>query len=309
MRRSTEFARVAGALAGVLLGGAAWAATDAERIDTLEKQVAQMEATRPARGDEGLPLHGFLDVGGAYRSNGGPRGFGVGNLDFYLAPRIGDRIKGLVELTFEVDSATGELETDLERAQLGYVFGDFATAWAGRFHSPWGYWNTAYHHGAQIQTSITRPQFLEFEDHGGIIPAHTVGLWATGVVPLDAGKVSYDLFGGNSARIDLNPPTTPASGELNPNQATATNHHGSVGFNLGYVFPGVFEGLKAGLHGYTATIDDNAVAPNSTRVRFGGGYLVYLENDWEILGEYYEFSNLDLSGGTGTHRSRAAYLQ
>src|SRR5262249_56034882 len=91
MRRSTEFARVAGALAGVLLGGAAWAATDAERIDTLEKQVAQMEATRPARGDEGLPLHGFLDVGGAYRSNGGPRGFGVGDLAFYPAPRTGRR--------------------------------------------------------------------------------------------------------------------------------------------------------------------------------------------------------------------------
>src|SRR5215831_10396761 len=123
MRRSTEFVRVAGALAGVMLGGMAWAATDAERIDALEKQVSQLEAKGPTRGDEGLPLHGFLDVGAAYRSNGGPRGFGVGNLDFYLTPRIGDRIKGLVELTFEVDSVTGELETDLERAQFGNVLG------------------------------------------------------------------------------------------------------------------------------------------------------------------------------------------
>src|SRR5215467_4308170 len=126
-QRPAEIAGLAGAFAGALFACVAWAATDAERIDALEKQVTQMEASRPARGDEGLPLHGFLDVDAGYRSNGGPRGFGLGNLDFYLAPRIGDRIKGLVELTFEINN-TGELETDLERAQLGYVFGDAATA-------------------------------------------------------------------------------------------------------------------------------------------------------------------------------------
>jgi hypothetical protein len=307
--RSVEILRLVGALAGALLGACAWAATDAERIDALEKQVSQMEATRPARGDEGLPLHGFLDVDAGYRSNGGPRGAALGDLDFYLTPRIGDRIRGLIELNFEVDKNTGELETDLERAQLGYVFSDAATLWAGRFHSPWGYWNTAFHHGAQIQTSITRPQFLEFEDHGGIIPAHTVGLWVTGATPLGAGKLGYDLFGGNSARIDLDSTGTPGSGVLNPNNAAATNHHGSVGFNLAYVFAGALQGLKLGLHGYSATIDDNAALPNSTRVRFAGGYFAYLENDWEILGEYYRFSNLDLSGASGTHASSAAYVQ
>jgi hypothetical protein len=306
-RRSVEIVRLVGALAGTLLGGAAWAATDAERIDALEKQVTELEASRPARGDEGLPLHGFADVNVGARNNGGPRGFALGNLDFYLTPRIGDRIKGLIELNFETKSS-GELETDLERLQIGYVFSDVATVWAGRFHSPWGYWNTAYHHGQQIQTSVTRPKFLEFEDLGGIIPAHTVGMWATGTMPAGAGKLSYDLFGGNSPRIDLNA-GTPGSGELNPNTAAATNRHASFGFNLGYLFPGALQGLKLGLHGYTATIDDDAVPPDSTRLRFAGGYLVYLENDWEVLGEYYGFNNLDLSGGSDTHRSRAGYLQ
>src|SRR5215831_287774 len=308
MRRSTEFVRVAGALAATLLGCTAWAATDAERIDALEKQVSQLEATRPALFDLGLPLHGFLDVGAAYKSNGGPRGFNVGNLDFYLSPKIGDRIKGLVELTFEIDP-TGELAVDLERAQIGYVFIDAATVWAGRFHSPWGYWNTAFHHGAQIQTSITRPQFLEFEDHGGIIPAHTVGLWSTGVLPVPSGKVTYDVFGGNAARIDLNAAGDPSSGQLNPNTAAATNNRGSAGFNLGYIFPGPAEGLKVGLHGYISTVNDTAVPQNSTRVRFAGGYFAYLDNDWEVMGEYYGFSNVDLSGTSGTHRSSAYYFQ
>src|SRR5215467_14030869 len=250
--RSADIVRLVGALAATLVGCTAWAATDAERIDALEKQVTQMEASRPASFDLGLPLHGFLDVRAGYQGNNGPRGFGVGNLDFYLTPKIGDRIKGLVELVFEVSSTTGEIESDLERAQIGYVFSDAATVWAGRFHSPWGYWNTAFHHGAQIQTSITRPQFLEFEDHGGIIPAHTVGLWSTGVLPVPAGKITYDAFGGNAARIDLQnaPPGTPGSGQLNPNTAAATNNRGSAGFNLGYVFPGSADGLKVGVHGY-----------------------------------------------------------
>src|SRR5262245_17533232 len=131
-RPRAEIAGSIAALSAVLSAGA-WAATDAERIDALEKQVAQLEARPSARADEGLPLHGFLDVGAGYRSKGGPRGFGLGNLDFYLTPRIGDRIRGLIELNFEINDAGG-LDTDLERAQIGYVFSDAATVWAGRFH-------------------------------------------------------------------------------------------------------------------------------------------------------------------------------
>ena len=302
-----RLARLIVASAATAWAAAASAATDAERIDALEKQVSQLEARSPARQDEGLPLHGFMDVNAGYRNNGGPRGFALGNLDFYLTPRIGDRIKGLIELNFEINESGG-LDTDLERMQIGYVFGDAATVWAGRFHSPWGYWNTAYHHGQQIQTTVTRPKFLEFEDRGGIIPAHTVGLWGTGAIPAGAGKLTYDLFTGNSQRIDLDD-ATPGSGTLNPNTASATNHRALLGFNLGYLFPGALDGLKVGVHGYTATIDDDAAPSNSTRVRFAGGYLVYLESDWEVLAEYYDFDNLDLSGSSGTHRSKAGYLQ
>src|SRR5215471_3373784 len=229
-----EILCVVGTLAGTLPGGSAWAATDAERIDALERQVTQLEANRPARGDEGLPLHGFMDVNVGAQNHGGTKGFALGNLDFYLTPRIGDRIRALIELNFETTDSGG-LDTDLERLQIGYVFSDAATVWAGRFHSPWGYWNTAYHHGQQIQTTITRPKFLEFEDRGGVIPAHTVGLWATGTLAAGTEKFSYDLFTGNSQRIDLDAAKTPGSGELDPNTAAATNNRGVFGFNLGYL--------------------------------------------------------------------------
>ena len=77
----------------------------------------------------------------------------------------------------------------MERAQLGYSFSDALTFWVGRFHTPYGYWNTAFHHGAQIQTSVTRPLFIDFEDKGGILRAHSLGLLAHGRVPAGPGKL------------------------------------------------------------------------------------------------------------------------
>ncbi len=307
--RAAKKLRWAALAAGVAASAGAYAATDAERIDRLEQQVSQLSAgmaERPA-GDEGLPLHGFMDVDARTANHGGLKGFGLGNVDFYLVPRIGDRIKGLIELNFEV-SESGELSTDLERMQIGYVFSDAWTVWAGRFHSPWGYWNTAYHHGAQIQTSITRPRFLEFEDRGGIIAAHSVGLWGTGAVRAGGGKITYDLYTGNSQRIGLNA-GAPGSGVLDPNLGSSTNHNAMAGFNLGYLFSATSDGLKLGVHGYTAKIDDDAVPIDSTQVRFFGAYGVYLANDWEILAEHYRFANHDLSGSAGTHPSWAGYAQ
>ncbi len=304
LKRAPAAALVLGAAFGC---GGVLAATDAERIDALEKQVSQLGAGMSGRHDDGLPLHGFMDVGVGARNNGGPKGFGLGNVDFYLAPKVNERIKGLIELNFEIDDA-GAVAPDLERLQIGYVFSDAATLWMGRYHSPLGYWNTAYHHGQQIQTSVTRPKFLEFEDRGGIIPAHSVGLWTTGAMPAAGGKVTYDVFTGNNQKITG--VVAGGDGTLDPNLISSSNHRYMAGFNLGYVFSGALDGLKLGTHGYTARIDDDA-APvnNSTRVRVTGGYLVYLENDWEVLGEYYHFNNGDLSGGTGSHASSASYLQ
>jgi len=106
-----------------------------------------------------LGLHAFADVGATVGKNTDQTGFNVGSLDLYFAPNLGDRVKALFELLFELDS-TGDLAVDLERAQIGYTFADAATLWAGRFHSPYGYWNTAFHHGAHMQTSVRRPKFI-----------------------------------------------------------------------------------------------------------------------------------------------------
>ena len=329
--------KASGLLSALIIGGClviaapAFAETDAERmkamenkLETIQNELTQMTsglASRSTSG-EGLPIHGFMDVGFASNSQGtsaNPMGFNVGALSFYLAPHFGDKVKALVEPNFEV-TPEGAIATDLERVQIGYTFSDTATAWAGRFHTPYGYWNTGFHHGAQMQTSVLRPRFLDFEDKGGILPAHMVGLWGTGKVKAGEGKLTYDVYAGNGPRIAMGPagPTTPTIqtiGTLDINLAGDNNHQAMVGFNLGYEFSGSLDGLRLAIHSLRGDVDDDnatvglGTSLNKTGVNMVGGSAVYLAGDWEVLSEYYRFNDKDKSGGTGTHKSWADYLQ
>jgi hypothetical protein len=274
------------------------------RIEALEKDLRQRASGHDQHGEAGIPVHGFADVG--YEHSTRPRdgdrksGFVLGNLDFFFTPNFG-RVKMLAELNFEVER-DGTLLTDLERMQLGYTVSDALTAWMGRFHTPYGYWNAAFHHGAQIQT-VTRPRFLEFEDRGGILPAHTVGLWTTGRIAAGNGKIVYDAYIGNGGRI--------VDGVLDFNAFRDDNSNKAVGGNLGYRFGGDLDGILVGVHALQEEMGAYASGLLRSRSRLGvtGGYFYADINNWEAIGEYYRFRNKDLSGGSGTHASWAAFLQ
>jgi hypothetical protein len=277
------------------------------RIEAIEKNVGAIAATRGASAERGTPLQGFADV--TYEHSNEPRsdtrksGFAIGNLDLYITPSFGDRVKTLAELVFEI-AEDGTLATDLERLQLGYTVSDNLTLWVGRFHTPYGYWNAAFHHGAQIQTSVTRPRFIDFEDKGGILPAHTVGLWGTGHTGLGSGKLVYDAYIGNGNRI--------ADGVLDFNARRDDNSNKAFGLNLGYRFAGTLDGVTLGMHTLNedvASYDGAGEVMARARVAMLGGYAVLDKDQWEGIAEYYRFRNKDLSGSSGTHASWAAFLQ
>jgi hypothetical protein len=253
----------------------------------------------------GLPLHGFADVGAAWSSANDPtklRGFNAGSLDLYLTPQFSDRVKGLVELVVEY-GRDGGAALDLERLQLGYTVSDALTVWLGRFHTPYGLWNTAFHHGANLQTSISRPRFIEFEDNGGILPAHSIGAWASGKAALGKGKLTYDAYLANGPRI--------AERSLDFSAFTDSNTNKMLGVNIGYQVGGALEGLALGVHAFGADAqvhDGSGAVLGTTRLRMTGAYVGYDENDWEVIGEYYRFGNTDL--GSGARRtSRLGFLQ
>ncbi len=278
------------------------------RVEALERQVGElatsMASAKPA--DTGVPLHGFLDVGWARHSGPNPQGTANGHrlgvLDLYLTPQLGGGVRSLIELAFEYGE-DGTLAIDAERLQIGYEVSDNMVLWAGRFHTPYGYWNTAFHHGAQIQTSITRPKLIAFEDQGGILPSHSVGLWATGKLASGAGRVSYDLYLANGNRIK--------EGVLDYNAGGDDNGNSSVGFNLG-VSPRAVPGLTLGLHGQRQTVNgenEARTAQGGARMQFLGGYGFYENDDWELIGEYYRFKNRSTAPAGGTFGSNAWFAQ
>lgn len=281
-------------------------AAQAQTIAALQDSVSQLSDGLSRRGtDSGLAVHGFADVGAAWSSGNDPvklRGFNGGTLDLYLTPQFGERVKGLVEIAVEYGE-DGGVAVDLERLQLGYTVSDSLTLWLGRFHTPFGIWNTAYHHGANLQTSIFRPRFIDFEDKGGIVAAHSVGAWASGRTALGAGRLTYDAYIANGPRI--------AGRTLDFNAFSDDGSNKLIGINLGYQAAGALDGLSVGVHAFGAKAKvyaDSANVLSETRLRMAGAYFGYDEGDWEAIGEYYHFANVDL-GANRRHASHAGFVQ
>lgn len=290
-----------------------------KRLETLEQQLTQVSSSTGQSSNTGLPLHGFADVSWGKTknkpNNDGSSGAAVGSVDFYLTPEFGDRVKSLIELVFEIDG-DGSVATDLERVQVGYTFSDAATGWLGRFHTPYGYWNTAFHHGQQIQLAVNRPRFLDFEDKGGILPAHATGVWLTGAIPLAGSKIGYDVYSANAPEIAIEGTynaTAPAvRGALDMKQGGTANSNYSAmsGFNLS-IRPGALSDLTVGIHGLQAKIsafDTGATAIPTTKLNVVGGYVALQGDSLEFLSEYYRFNNKDVAGGA-KHSSTAWYAQ
>lgn len=274
------------------------------RLENVEQQLTQLADANAARGGgaAGVPLHGFFDVGIGNHTANEPelKGANVGSLDIFLNPQLGEHTRALFELTFEVDGH-GQVAADLERGQIGYQFNDAATVWIGRFHTPFGYYNTAFHHGQEIATSLRRPRFILFEDQGGVMPNHTVGAWLTGADRLPDGKLTYDLFVGNGQTI--------SSGEIDP-RSGGVDHGGAIyGGNLGYVFGDMLDGLKVGVSAFRSAISDDQRIGRITRVDNAGVYFAYDTDQFEYLGEYYRFNDTDLTDRGPARHSDAGFLQ
>lgn len=275
------------------------------RLDQLEKNIINVSEVSAKKRELGLPLHGFADVGFVRTSkdiDNRKSGFALGNLDFYMTPEFGDRIKSLFELTFEFNEKGESVATDLERLQIGYTFSDELTLWAGRVHTPYGYWNTAFHHGAQLQPSILRPKMIAFEDQGGILPAHTVGMMASGATKLNGGRLEYDVIVGNGSRI------VGEAGDMNLdfNAGKDDNSNKAIGANVRYRFNGDLDGLTLGVNTLNQEVAQEG-SNNRTKFNMMGAFASIDSDNWEVIGEYYRFNNKDLSGNTGSHNSWAGF--
>jgi hypothetical protein len=189
-----------------------------EELDELRKKVEELEAQQQESDDEvrevllegkgwsaalpELTIGGFANVDYQYTnehgrgSGGSDNHFALGDLDLFLVSQLSDRISFLSEILFEFDS-DGGTDVDAERLLLRYEHADWLKIAAGRGHTPIGYWNTAFHHGTWLWTTMRRPLIFEFEDEGGIMPLHFIGLEAHGYIETSTGLFSYHSVTGN----------------------------------------------------------------------------------------------------------------
>ncbi len=271
----------------LFVSASATAQTSDERIAELEHQVRILMTERDRSTNEDHTSHGdvlsdlqpmiFADVGYSRSTRqGNQNGFSVGSVNIMLSPRLGERFKSLVELTYEYDGE--ELHADLERLQIGYETSFGGTLWVGRFHTPYGYLNNATHHGPHLQTAVTRPRFLRFEDDGGILPAHTVGVWYAGT----SDRFKYDLYAGNGPKLKKED----TLGVLAPNVRGDDNGNTMVGANVGYRLTNE---LTFGAHGYRTTISD--WLGGQTDQTMTGVWKLYETGRTEWMSELYNVRN------------------
>jgi hypothetical protein len=134
----------------------------------------------------------FGDVEGRWGTPRTPRtnpSFGVGAVDLLFTGDLMSNVSALAEINteFGTDNAAG---LDIERVSMKWDNGA-AFVEAGRVHIELGYWNVAYHHGKYLQPTLQRPTWIAFEDQGGVLPIHFVGVQGGYVLPVGRGTVKF----------------------------------------------------------------------------------------------------------------------
>ena len=226
-------------------------------------------------------IHGFTDVsyltGGA--NTGRTSAFGLGQFDLYITSSVADRLSFLGETVFEYDDLSNEFVVDVERVIAQYQLSDNLRLEAGKVHTPLGYWNNAYHHGFVMQPTIDRPQVVQFEDDGGPLPIHTVGLQLSGR-DLTGAHLGFDVLLGNALG---NRPTTD-----NRNDASSVTVavHAQVTPALRIGVSGYRDRLVAG--GGTP-LGDTLTAPMTQTI--GGAYVAWFSERAETVIEGHDVAN------------------
>lgn len=233
-----------------------------------------------------------------------PGGFINGTVDFFFSHSITPRIEVLSEITVHPHK-TGLAGIDMERLQAGYLFHDAFRLWIGRYHNILGYWNTAYHHGLILHTSIDRPDFIKWEHDGGFLPVHLNGLWAEGRVPAGPVKLQYGVMVGNGPRI--------ISSGMQANNIGDDNTNKAVAFNL-TVRPRALPFTGAGVSGNFSRITEwqtATTARSDTLQNILGGHLFHTQGPLEMIAEYYNVRDkgVGISSSSGTHTSHAFFVQ
>ncbi len=257
--------------------------------DAQEQQattVQQMETHFPS-----LQIRGFGDVDfSATDQKGATSGFNLGQLDLHLASALSHKVSYFGEITF--NAQTTGYTVEVERSIIRYDYNDYFKLSFGRYHTPIGYWNTAFHHGAWLQTTISRPDMVRIG--GTFIPVHFVGVLAEGNIPSGGAGLSYSVGVGNGRGSMINRPGD--AGDNNNNRAWVANI---------YSRPRALFGLQVGASVYR---DKITLAGQDFREWISGAHIVWTKESPEFLTEFVNVNHRAVLTDVTTN-SQAFYVQ
>jgi len=251
-----------------------------------QEAMQQLETHYPS-----LQIRGFADADfSATDQKGTTSGFDLGQFDLHLASALSQKISYFGEIT--VNAHPQDYTIEMERSFIRYDYNDFFKISFGRFHTPIGYWNTAYHHGAWLETTISRPFMVMVG--GTFTPLHFVGALAEGNIPSGGLGLGYNVGIGNGRGANIARPGD--AGDINNNRAWVAKV---------FARPGKSYGLELGASIYR---DKITLTTSDFREWISNAYVVWTKGAPEFLAEFNNVNHRNIATNAVAN-SDAMYAQ
>jgi hypothetical protein len=228
-----------------------------------------------------LKVRGFANVDFAAQDNTAlTNGFNLGQFVLHFTSALSPKVSFFGELSFTAHPTGYTL--DVERSIIRYDANDYLKVSFGRYHTPINYWNTAFHHGAWLQTTISRPEMVQFG--GRFLPIHFVGAQAEGAIPSGPLGLHYNLGVGNGRETISLLNRNGDAGDVNSNRAWIANL---------YARPARLYGLQVGGAVYQDLISPDIPSPSKFAERIVSAHLVWTKESPEFLAEFSNVNHRD----------------
>lgn len=230
----------------------------------------------------------FSDVRATYvhdrQSGEGKTQFSLNEVDTLITSELSDKVQVLSEVIYHFKD-DNETALDIERIQVRYTLSKYLSLCAGRLYIPVSYWNYNYHHVIWFQSTANRPEMHRFEDDGGLLPTHGVGINAVGRLETKAADFDYNVLVSNGRHSD--PGQTQIISDENRSKAFS--------FYL-MASPNAAPGLSLGGSVYLDRLP-NHEGEREIHERILSAYLAYFHGDVEVLAEYNGIRHQQLETG------------
>ncbi len=273
-----------------------------ERIEQLERKaeqqaqqqiISEIRTKYPSLNIIGFGSTSFSTTDEAGRTSGFKMGQFVLHFSSALSPRVS--FFGEISLTARQDAGEGDpkasgFDVELERNIIRFDQGDHLKISVGRFHSPINWWNSTFHHGVWLQTTIDRPSML-----GTLVPIHFLGVIVGGALGESDMNFSYNIGVGNGRGKVL--ARAGDAGDVNNNKAWFVNVLSK---------PDRFFGLDVGVSVYGDQVTTTSGAVFDEMIF--SAHLIWSKESPEVISEYANIRH-ETKGGGARFDHQSAYLQ